>query len=87
MQYDEVSFLAGLAAGRQLKGWATHIVKGDTQNRDVLAGAYGSMSTYGKYEIYDNASVSIFTSIMEYWFQTILLSRYWLLQMCRYRGI
>ena len=64
MQYDEVSFLAGLAAGRQLKGWATHVIKGDTQNRDVLVGAYGNMSTYGKYEIYDNASVSIFTSII-----------------------
>lgn len=57
MQYDEVSFLAGLAAGRQLKGWATHVVKGDTQNKDVLVGAYGNMSTYGKYTILDSASL------------------------------
>lgn len=57
MQYDEVSFLAGLAAGRQLKGWATHVVKGDTKTRDAIAFAYGNMSTYGKYEISDSASL------------------------------
>lgn len=57
MQYDEISFLAGLAAGRQLKGWATHVVKSDVKTRDVVVGAYGNMSTYGKYTILDSASL------------------------------